>query len=131
MRYLIFLTCLFSFQVYAADGSAFFSEIGQLIQDIRDFFTIEIPDLISRIIAYMLEFVVYAKVVSMLFMMQLASDVAGHILNDLNITQHISTALTALPTDVAYFASRLRLPDCIMFLFECYMTRFVLNMVGW
>lgn len=130
MKYLIFL-CFFPSFAYAANEVTAFEHIMQNLQDITDFFTIGIPDLVSRTVAYVIEFSIYLKIQSYVFMLQLASDVARHILLDLNITSNVNAAFASIPPDIGYFLNKFLVPDCVTFLFECYTTRFVMSMMGW
>ncbi|MCE2597239.1 hypothetical protein K6Y31_20915 [Motilimonas cestriensis] len=131
MKYIFFTLFLFSASAFAADEVTALEQVMQNLQDIADFFTIGIPDLVSRVIAYAIEFAVYLKVLSFVFMLELATDVAKHIMLDLNLTAHINTAFSSIPPDIGYFLIKFRFPDCVSFLFECYITRFVLNFLGW
>ena len=99
--------------------------------EIMLFFTVYIPDMIERFVAYFIEYSIMLKLKFFIWSVDFAFGVAGHIMTDLGIPSLITSSLGNLPADLQYVLSGLRMADSLNFVLDCVAARFVMNFMGW
>ena len=124
-----FLSISFSSFAYSADESTFFGSIGQLMQNINDFL-FGIPDMLGELLANFISWLSLWAIKLKLFFLTIAYQTAKHMIQDLNLNTLIDQAFTNIPPNIGYYLNKLKIPDCIAFLLQCSVTRYVLNFMG-
>ena len=114
---------------YSADESTFFGSIGQMMQDVNDFLY-GIPDMLGELLANFISWLSLWSIKLKLFFLTIAFQTAKHMIEDLNLNTLIEQAFTNIPPDIGYYLNKLKIPDCIAFLLQCSVTRYVLNFMG-
>ena len=123
------LFVVLSSSAFAADDGSFFSTIGQVIQDISDFLFIDIPSAVNAFFLNIFEWFIMLKIKGLIWSVEFAFEIAQYLTNELSVTSMLSSALGAIPGNIGYYLNILNIPSNISFLLECYMTRFVMQMV--
>lgn len=138
MKKLFCLLLFLSFPAFAADDSSWYSFIFDFIDwvkvifaDIEAFFSVSLPGLLTRATASFVEWYVLFQLKAMFYMMTFAYEVAEQIATDLQLSQYLSSAVSGLPSNVQYTLNSWQIPNCINFIMNCFLTRFVMNVMGW
>ena len=138
MKKLFCLLLLLSFPAFAADDSSWYSFIFDFIDwvksifaDVETFFSTSLPGLLTRITASGFEVYMLWKLKAMYYMVMFAYEVAKQISTDLQLSQYLSSAVSGLPSNVQYTLNSWQIPNCINFIMNCFLTRFVMNVMGW
>jgi len=141
MNKYIFIGLLFiSVPVFAADTDTtswlsyitdFIDWVKSIFNDVDTFFTVSLPGLLTRVTAWGIEYYVVLKLKAMYSMTVFAYGVAEQIAADLQLSQYLSTAVSGLPSGLKYILNSWQIPNCINFIINCYLTRFVMNILGW
>lgn len=137
----IFICLLFiSVPVFAADTDTtswlsfitdFIDWVKSIFNDIDTFFTVSLPALLTRFTAWGIEYYVVLKLKAMYSMTLFAYGVAQQISEDLHLSQYLSSAVSGLPSDLKYLLNSWGIFNAINFVINCFITRFVLNILGW
>lgn len=120
----------YSHDAFASDG------ISGFVQDVKDFFsdiwlylTEAIPAMFYRLGAWLVEGIVYVKVVMMYQSMMFSWNVAKVILEDLQVSSLLMSALGGLPPSLRAFITDCRIVDGINVVLNAYATRFVMRVL--
>jgi len=135
-RYLIFipLILLISIPAHASESgfiTGFIDWFTGSFNELSDFFTKSVPSMIQRALAYFIEWAVYLKFYLWLGTIKFAYGIAQNIANDLMVFQYLSTAVASLPPDLQFTLNSWNVPNCINLVVNAYITRFVLDFMGW
>lgn len=133
-KFILFLLLLIPFAVLA-DTKTYEDLAGssQMVADsfgeIWTFFFDDTPSMIDRFMAYVVEFVVYLKLVIWKAMLQSSWQIAKLILEDLAIMSQLLAQTNALSPDVTQALVDMRLFDALNLLLQAAMTRFVMTVL--
>lgn len=133
MRNLIIMALLVlpSF-AFAADGSSSFLDyVGQQLNDLHYAITEEVPGIFHRFVAWGVEYYTLAMLTAKLHMIKFAYLVAKQIATDINIAAYLSAAISQLPSGVRWGLQELGFANALNLLINVYITRFVMNIMGW
>ncbi len=89
-----------------------------------------IYDFATETWAWVIIKVMIFKIESQLFMMVFAWDIAKDIVNQLNISQEIKSALSALPAQTVEHLNFFNIINGINLIINAFMTRFVMRFMG-
>ena len=95
------------------------------------FFTTSVPDMISRMFVYGIEYAVLLKINTSLWFAQFAFGIAQQIMADLGLPALIVSSLSGLPADLQWVLGGLRFADSLNFILDALTARFVMNFMGW
>lgn len=139
MKLKLFL-CLFLFSMpaLAADDShwysfilEFFDWIKDIIADFTATFFDGIAAFIHRAMAYFIIYSVKVKLFLFLQSLEFAYSIAQEISKTLNLFGYLSEALASLPPNIKYMMNLWGIPNCLNIVMNAYVTRFVMNFMGW
>lgn len=109
----------------------FFDWIADAIADFTATFIDGISAFVRRAYAYYIEAAVVIKLYLYVASLELAYGIAQEIANDLNLFGYLSTAISGLPSDVQYIMNLWGIPNAINIVINAYITKFVMNFMGW
>jgi hypothetical protein len=130
------LLLLFVFAPFLAFGDTYQDAGGasQMVADsfaeMWDYFFDDVPSMLQRLTAWAIVWYVKAELFVKLELMKYSWGVAKIIIQDLNIMSQITSQMSLLPQDVRQAFVDMRLFDGINLLFQAYMTRFVMRLLG-
>ncbi len=133
MRNIIIL-CLLALPslAYAADeSSSFLDYVGQQLNDLHYAITEEVPGIFHRLVAWGIEFYTLAVITAKLQMIEFAYLVAKQIATDINISGYLLSSISQLPSGVRWALQQLEFANGLNLLINVYITRFVMNVMGW
>jgi hypothetical protein len=130
---------LFSVPALAADDSShwysfisdFFDWIKDIIADFTATFFDGIAAFVHRAMAYFIIFAVTIKLYLFINTLEFAYSIAQEISKTLNLFGYLSSALSSLPSDLKYMMNLWGVPNCLNIIMNAYITRFVMNFMGW
>lgn len=133
MRYFIFIVLiLFPFfvlsQEYQNEGGAA-QMVADSFSEIYTFMFTDVPNVIQRFFAWLIIWLVKAKLYAQLEFMQFSWGIAKQIILDLNIMSEITSKISVLPADVRQALVSMRFFDGVNLLLNAYMTKFVMNLM--
>ncbi|MGE6185028.1 DUF2523 family protein [Aeromonas media] len=128
----ILVLCLMLFPAIAmADDSSFLDYIGNRLNDIHYTVTEEVPGLFHRFTAWGIEFYTLCVITAKLEMLKFAYLVAKQITTDINLSGYLLTSISQLPPGVKWALEQLNFVNGLNLIINAYVTRFVLNFMGW
>lgn len=136
---LFVLLLIVSAPALAADSSGhwydfilqFFDWIKDIVADFTATFFDGIAAFIHRAVAYFIIYSVIVKLYLYLNALEFAYSVAIEISRTLNLFGYLSSALSLLPSDLKYVMNLWGIPNCLNIIMNAYITRFVMNFMGW
>lgn len=102
----------------------------EFLNEIYTWITSGIYDFATETFAWIIIKVMIFKIESQLFLMGYAWDVAKEILEQLNISQEIKSALSALPTQTVEHLNFFNIINGINLIINAFMTKFVMRFIG-
>jgi hypothetical protein len=90
-------------------------------------FTDLIPVFLADAVTYIGKLMVYAGLYIKLNTMALSFDIAGSILNDLDISSHIQDSFSYVDSQTLMIANYFKIPNFIELILTAYTTRFVMG----
>jgi hypothetical protein len=127
------ILCMFMFSSFSAFAAgddwtfgSIFSQIDSFFTIAIDFFSVDIPDFIDRLFAYLVEFIIYMKVTILIYSVESAFSVAKLILADVGFIQLVEKFAGNLPADIRNAAVELKIFQAFNLIVEAYLARFVL-----
>lgn len=128
----VFVICLMLFPAIAmADDSSFLDYIGNRLNDIHYTVTEEVPGLFHRFTAWGIEFYTLCVITAKLEMLKFAYLVAKQITTDINLSGYLLSSISQLPSSVKWALEQLNFVNGLNLIINAYITRFVLNFMGW
>ena len=130
MKYIFVLFVFCSFNVLADDSSVdvgFFDYLGQLLQDISDFFFVDIPAFFVGLYVNFVQYWIYLTIKSEIFFVRVSHQIAVAVLDKFSVTKLLESALNQIPANIGYYLVLLDVPDLIQFIIEAFTTRFVMS----
>ena len=128
---LLFVVASPAFASEAGFWSGFTTYISGVLDNIWYFFSHSIPDAIDRFIAWGIEYAVYIKLYLFYNSVLHAYSIAQHLSANLHLSEYLTAAVSGLPGPVQAVGRMWGIPDCINFLVNCWLTRFVMTFMGW
>lgn len=130
---------LVSVPAFAADDSShwygfildFFNWIKEIISNFTATFLDGLINTARRAITFFVEYAVIIKLKIWLSGAEFAYGVAKEISNDLNLSSYLMQAVSALPSDLKYVLNLWGIPNCLNIIMNAYLTKFVMNFMGW
>jgi hypothetical protein len=108
----------------------FFNNATDFINDIADFRHSGIYEFCKKAFAEFVKYSVIAMITFKIYAMTFAYDVATQILDDLNLSSALSSAWSAMDSQVAQAAAFFRIPEAINIILSAKLTKFVLKFMG-
>ena len=105
----------------------FFTDVIDFFNIMVDWFTVGIYDFFTELVAYWIEAATLLYLKKMYFMITFSWDVAKVIMDDLNISAHINSAWSALPSETRSILGFFKVPECINTIISGFVTKFVLR----
>ncbi len=102
-----------------------------VLNNIDTFFTVSLPNAATRFTAWGIEYYVVLKLKALYAMMTFAYGVAQQISEDLQLSQYLTSAVSGLPSGLKYILNSWGILNAVNFVINCFLTRFVLNILGW
>ncbi len=102
----------------------------EFLTEILTFITSGIYDFTIEAYSWIIIKVTTFKISHYLFLLQFASDIAKDILIQLNISEEIKSALTALPTQTVEQLNFFNIINGINLIINAFVTRFVMRFLG-
>jgi hypothetical protein len=130
MRYFIVVFLMFPSFVMAGDF-AFIDVIGSIWESIWIFISVDIPAFIERVTAYIIKFIVLLKFNMLIHSTEFAYSIAVEVLESLNMTQIVNQSIGRLDSDIVQTLADIRFFDAVQLIIEAFVTRFILDMMGW
>lgn len=132
MRIIILLLLTIPFVVTAAQyqntGGAF-QMISDYFKTFQDLVFNDVPNMLQRFTAYVIELVIQAKLAAQLYAIEFAWGVAKQLLLNIGIMSEITAQIGALNQDVKQALVDMRLFDGLNIVLTAHMTRYVLGMI--
>lgn len=129
--FIMALLVLPSLAFAADDSSSFLDYVGQQLNDLHYAITEEVPGIFHRFVAWGVEYYTLAMLTAKLHMIKFAYLVAQQIATDINIAAYLSSAISQLPSGVRWGLQELGFANALNLLINVYITRFVMNIMGW
>lgn len=129
--FIMALLVLPSLAFAADDSSSFLDYVGQQLNDLHYAITEEVPGIFHRFVAWGVEYYTLAMLTAKLHMIKFAYLVAQQIACDINIAAYLSAAISQLPSGVRWGLQELGFANALNLLINVYITRFVMNIMGW
>lgn len=102
----------------------------EFLTEILTFITSGIYDFTVEAYAWLIIKITTAKISYQLFLLEFAWDIAKDILIQLNISEEIKSALTALPTQTVEHLNFFNIINGINLIINAFVTRFVMRFMG-
>lgn len=133
MRNLIIVALLVLPSVaFAADSSSSFLDyVGQQLNDLHYAITEEVPGIFHRFVSWGVEYYTLAMLTAKLHMIKFAYLVAKQIATDINISAYLLSSISQMPEGVRWALQELGFANGLNLLINVYITRFVMNIMGW
>jgi hypothetical protein len=130
---------LLSAPAFAADDTShwygfildFFNWIKDVIANFVSTFLDGLLATLHRALAYFIEWAVVVKLKLWLSGAEFAYGVAQEIADDLNLSGYLMEAVSSLPSDLKYVLNLWGVPNCLNIIMNAYLTKFVMNFMGW
>lgn len=133
MRKLILLGLLLlpSFAFAADESSSFLDYVSSQLNDLHYAITEEVPGIFHRFVAWGVEYYTLAMLTAKLHMIKFAYLVAKQIATDINISAYLMSSISQMPEGVRWALQELGFANGLNLLINVYITRFVMNIMGW
>ncbi|ASI23393.1 TPA: DUF2523 domain-containing protein [Aeromonas salmonicida] len=131
MRNLLFILIMFIPSIALADDGSFLDYVGNRINDIHYTITQEIPSVFHRFVAWGIEYYSLAVITVKLQTIEFAYLVAKQIATDINISAYLVSSISQMPSGVRWALQELGFANGLNLLINAYITRFVMNIMGW
>lgn len=132
MRNIIFIgLMLIPSLAMAADEPSFLDYISDKLNGMHYVFTEEVPGVFHRFVAWGIEFYTLCVITAKLQMIEFAYLVAKQIATDINISGYLLSSISQLPPSVRWGLEQLGFVNGLNLIVNCYITRFVMNIMGW
>ncbi|MDU4190655.1 MAG: DUF2523 family protein [Aeromonas sp.] len=105
--------------------------VGDRLNGIHYTITEEVPGLFHRFTAWGIEFYTLCVITAKLEMLKFAYLVAKQITTDINLSGYLLSSLSQLPSGVRWALEKINFVNGLNLIINAYITRFVLNFLGW
>jgi len=131
MRNLLFILIMLIPSIALADDGSFLDYVGNRINDLHYTITQEIPSVFHRFVAWGIEYYTLAVITVKLQTIEFAYLVAKQIATDINISAYLVSSISQMPSGVRWALQELGFANGLNLLINAYITRFVMNIMGW
>jgi hypothetical protein len=131
MRNLLFILIMLIPSIALADDGSFLDYVGNRINDLHYTITQEIPSVFHRFVAWGIEYYSLAVITVKLQTIEFAYLVAKQIATDINISAYLVSSISQMPSGVRWALQELGFANGLNLLINAYITRFVMNIMGW
>ena len=141
VKYIIFFTLIICVNsVYAGDLNAsdgvntfngitgFFEKSLMFMNSFSNFIFFDIPSKIVQFMAWLGTYIVWIKLLIIQSSLESSHDLAVKLIDSLNMTQVINSAVSNLPPDTRQILIGIRFFDGLQLVIEAYVTRFIYSM---
>jgi hypothetical protein len=109
----------------------FTDSVGGFFEAIWQYLILDIPDFIKNFMVWCLEYILLAKITTMIFMSQIAYTVAISFIENLTLVDVIESSIGQLDSDIVQTLIDVRFFDCFTLIVEAFVARYVLDMMKW
>lgn len=131
MRNVVLLALLLSPSLALADDGSFLDWIGSRLDSLHYAITEEVPGIFHRLVAWGVEFYTLCVITVKLQAIEFAFLVAKQIATDIDISGYLTSSISQLPSGVRWMLELMGFANIINLIVNAYITRFVLNVLGW
>ncbi|PJG58828.1 DUF2523 family protein [Aeromonas cavernicola] len=131
MRNITLLLLLIPSLALAADDTSFLDYVGSKLNDLHFAVTQEVPNMFHRFVAWGIEYYTLAVITVKLETIKFAYLVAKQIAIDINISGYLVSSISQMPNGVRWALQELGFANGLNLLINAYITRFVMNIMGW
>lgn len=131
MRNLFILCLMLAPSLAMAAEPSFLDYVGDKLNGIHYTITEEVPGLFHRFTAWGIEFYTLCVITAKLEMLKFAYLVAKQITTDINLSGYLLSSISQLPSSVRWALEQLNFVNGLNLIINAYITRFVLNFMGW
>lgn len=131
MRNIIMLALLLLPSLVMADDGSFLDWFGSRLDSLHYAVTEEVPGIFHRFVAWGIEFYTLCIITVKLQTLEFAYLVAKQIATDINISGYLVSTISQLPSGVRWMLELMGFANIINLIVNAYITRFVLNVLGW
>jgi hypothetical protein len=124
----IFFALFFSSSSFAA---GFTDSVGLFFAEFWEYLTLDIPEFIKVFLTWCLEYILLAKITTMIFMTQIAYTVAVTFIDNLTLVDVIQSSIGKLDSDIIQTLIDVKFFDCFTLITEAFVARYILNMMKW
>jgi hypothetical protein len=124
----IVFVLLFSSSSFAG---GFTDSISSFFMSIWEYLTLDIPVFIKTFLNWALQYILLAKLTSMLFMSQLAYTLASSFIENLSLVEVVQASIGSLDSDIVQTLIDVRFIDGFTLIMEAFVTRYILDMMKW
>jgi len=128
-KLIVVIFIVFTPSAFASDWSfgEIFSIVDTLNTNVSTFLFDDVPDLFTRLFAYVIEFIIYMTIKVKITGIELAFYIANLVLSDFGFVQLIESLAGQLPTDIRYAAVKMRIFDAFNLIVEAYLARLAMS----
>lgn len=131
MRNIILFALLLLPSLAMADDGSFLDWFGSRLDSLHYAITEEVPGIFHRLVAWGVEFYTLCVITAKLQAIEFAFLVAKQIATDINISGYLLSSISQLPSGVRWMLELMGFANIINLIVNAYITRFVLNVLGW
>ena len=129
MRILFFVfVMLFSTSAFAG---GFIDSVSSFFSSTWEYLTLDIPLFMKNFLTWLLQYIILAKVTSMIFFSQLAYTVASTFIDNLSLVTVIQSSIGQLDSDIVQTLVDVRFFDAFTLIMEAFVTRYILDFMKW
>lgn len=125
------LIVLLSFPSMASDGVlTFFDTVLEFINEIWIFFTVTIPMKIEAFFGWLVKWLIFSKIQSMIWAVEFSNTIAIEVLDLLALDDLINTSISGLPSEIRNVAIDVGFFEALTIVFEAFLTRLVYSFIS-
>jgi hypothetical protein len=133
MKKIIFIAFILLFPTFALADTGignFFSWLTGIGDDFWTLITVKTPTLFDRFWAYLLEWLILAKIYMWISAAKISWGVASVIIADLALGSQLNSLMGFLPNDVQAALVQLKLLDAIEMIIQAFIARFAMSIIN-
>jgi len=124
----IIFVLLFSSSSFAG---GFTDSVASFFGSMWEYLTIDIPLFLKNFLTWLLQYIILAKVTSMIFFSQFAYTIASTFIDNLSLVDVIQTSIGSLDSDIVQTLIDVRFFDAFTLIMEAFVTRYILDFMKW
>jgi len=124
----IIFVLLFSSSSFAG---GFTDSVASFFVSMWEYLTLDIPLFLKNFLTWLLQYIMLAKLTSMIFFSQLAYTVASTFIDNLSLVDVIQTSIGSLDSDIVQTLIDVRFFDAFTLIMEAFVTRYILDFMKW
>jgi hypothetical protein len=124
----ILFVLLFSASSFAG---GFTDSVSSFFMSIWEYFTVDIPLFLKTFLIWLLEYIILAKINSMIFFSQVAYSIASTFIDNLSLVSVIQSSIGQLDSDIVQTLIDVRFFDAFTLIMEAFVARYILDFMKW